>query len=70
MHESAVIVAPVVPLIALGGAVVMTLPYGLLMGMMRFSPPAPRSRPVWPSRPRRWPPVPGEQHDNDRCPSA
>lgn len=34
VSQSAVIVAPVVPLIALGGAVVMTLPYGLLMGMM------------------------------------
>lgn len=32
--QSAVVVAPVIPFIALGGAVVMTLPYGLLMGMM------------------------------------
>lgn len=34
VSQSAVVVAPTVPLIALGGAVVMTLPYGLLMGMM------------------------------------
>lgn len=32
--QSAWLVAPVIPLIALGGAIVMTLPYGLLMGMM------------------------------------
>lgn len=32
--QSAWLVAPVIPFIALGGAVVMTLPYGLLMGMM------------------------------------
>lgn len=32
--QSAVLIAPVIPFIALGGAVVMTLPYGLLMGMM------------------------------------
>lgn len=34
LSQSALLVAPVIPLIALGGAIVMTLPYGLLMGMM------------------------------------
>lgn len=32
--QSVLVVAPVIPFIALGGAIVMTLPYGLLMGMM------------------------------------
>jgi MFS family permease len=32
--QSPWLVAPVIPLIALGGAIVMTLPYGLLMGIM------------------------------------
>lgn len=34
ISQDALIVAPALPLIAFGGAVLMTLPYGLLMGLM------------------------------------